>query len=236
LLQTAHDFQYGLNQAGIHGVFASRGGAAERSLENAFRAHKSGEVRLTGASLRLFLGPGLHFYQFIRDLLGRPTSDTTTVRAVICSARANHELPVRSFIEEFGQSGDHPRVRPFDWSQPIDFDFGAFESRFFSDHGLLSASPLRVIQDLSSVHAGLTELRGVATSAGNTIDYRETLHAPYCTAVIFPEQAFYTPNLLSADVPVNFPTIVFQRDSVGYRRLSDYFEFQWWLSSDRRSA
>lgn len=229
--QTAQNIQDNLERAGIHAVYFDRSGHAEKALEDAFSQLDGGEVRLTGASLRLFLGPGLHFYESVRRLLGRRSSNEISVRAIMCDPESNRELPVRSFIEEFEQDGSHPRARPFDWSHRIDFDFSAFEARFFAEHGPSSPNPLRVIEDLKHTHAGIVELSGVAKSTGNRIEYRETAFAPYCTAVIFPAQAFYTPNLLSADVPANLPMIVFDASSEGYHKLSEYFEFQWWLAS-----
>lgn len=234
--QKTEDLQSNLQKGGIRAIYMNRN-IGERSLEKAFHNHVAGEVRLTGASLRLFLAPGLHFYEHIEAMLARRGDNAIGVRAVMCSPEINRELPVRSFIEEFGQNGEHPRVRPFDWSRPIDFDFSAFEASFFEKHGeRASGQSLRVIQDLRSTRAGIVALRGVATSAGNTIQHRETAYAPYCTAVIFPEQAFYTPNLLCATVPANMPMMVFDSSSDGYRKLVDYFEFQWWLAEAHGSG
>jgi hypothetical protein len=48
--------------------------------------------------------------------------------------------------------------------------------------------------------------------------------------VIFPDRAFYTPNLLGCEVPINLPLIVFHSSSDVYRKLVDYVEFLWWVS------
>ncbi len=66
--------------------------------------------------------------------------------------------------------------------------------------------------------------------ADNRISHRESKSAPYCTVVIFPEKAFYTPNILSTDVPANLPMLVFHHSSDVYDKLKQYFEFLWWVN------
>ncbi len=56
--------------------------------------------------------------------------------------------------------------------------------------------------------------------------------APYCTAVIFPDRCFFSPNLISNITPVKLPLIVFRSDSHGYRVLSQYFEALWAKKKD----
>jgi UDP-2,3-diacylglucosamine pyrophosphatase LpxH len=229
--QSIHNLQSSLLNGGIEAVYPNRGGSSEKALQDAFRAHTNGEVRLTGASLRLFLAPGLHFYYYVQELLQRQSAGSISVRAVMCSPDYNRELPVRSFIEEFGPNGEHPRVHPLNWAQPLTFDFAEFEATFFAQHGAVSRTgkTLRVIHDLQSTRVGIEALRGVAQGAANQITHRETRYAPYCTAVIFPDRAFYTPNLLCATVPVDLPMMVFEAGSDAYEKLAEYFEFQWWL-------
>lgn len=70
----------------------------------------------------------------------------------------------------------------------------------------------------------------------NTIEVRRFMPAPYCTAIIFPDVAYYSPNLLSSSVPVKMPMILFRSESHGYRMLVEMFEYLWKLDSTTRSA
>lgn len=222
-------FSQEFRKAGILAFYSDRKNNSEKSLEEAFEKHRKGEVLLAGASLRLFLAPGLHFYYWARKLLEKKGN---SIRAVFTSPEDNHELPLRSFIEEFNQAKSFPKDSPFNWKKKIDFSFDDFEKTFFKEHGIQAPpeSKLRVINDLESTRAGIRELRGVAKSSGNSINHRESKYAPYCTVIIFPDRAFYTPNLLSSKVPVNMPTMVFHKSSEVYNRLVEYFEFLWWVS------
>ena len=229
-------------KAGILDLYNDRRGNAERALEKAFEDHQSGEVLLAGASLRLFLAPGQHFYGYVKGMVGRGVGRTDrlpiTVRALSCSPEHNRELPVRSFAEEFNQDGSFPKKRHFDWRQPKDFDFREFEETFYEKHGIRSPSSqkLRVITDLESTRAGVKELQGIATSVSNHLFHGEFDSAPYCTVIIFPDRAFYTPNILSSEVPANLPMIVFHKSSEAYEKLVDYVEFLWWLGGQQNEV
>ena len=219
-------------EAGILEFYSGRKNRAERALEQAFARHHEGEVRIAGASLRVFFSPGLHFYPWIQQMLRIRAKRQIVVKALSCNPEGNHELPVRSFIEEFNQDQTIPKCSPFEWKCSIDFLFDDFEEDFFKDHGI-EAPPqqrVRVIQDLESTRTGVRALQGVARNSGNHLDHREFNCAPYCTVIIFPDRAFYTPNLLCTEVPVNLPMLVFHKSSDAYKRLVNYVEFLWWIS------
>jgi hypothetical protein len=187
---------------------------------------------MAGASLRLFLAPGLHFYPYIERILEEKHTTPISIRALFCDAESNHELPYRSFIEEFNQDLSFPKNSCFDWKKTIDFSFDNFVKDFFRTYSI-SAAPeqrCRVAHDLESTRVGVIALQGISRSSGNFIHYREFRSAPYCTVIIFPDRAFYTPNLLSTEVPANMPMIVFHKSSDTYKKLSDYCEFLWWVS------
>lgn len=224
-------FSQEFRKAGVISFYSDRKGHAEKSLEEAFEKHRGGEVLMTGASLRLFLAPGLHFYSSIHDMLKRKGSSQVTVRALSCRPENNKELPVRSFVEEFNQDRTFPKDSPFDWGKKIGFSFEEFEKEFFEKHGMMaSVTKCRVIHDLEATRAGVIALQGVAKGVGNIITHREFKFAPYCTVIIFPDKAFYTPNLLCSEVPVNMPMMVFHKSSDVYKKLVDYLEFLWWVT------
>jgi len=80
-------------------------------------------------------------------------------------------------------------------------------------------------QDLMLTCANIDNLRNQFGT--QSIEYAYYRQAPYCTAVIFPDRCFFSPNILSKIVPVRLPMIVFRSDSHGYRVLSDYFTYLW---------
>ena len=225
-------FSQEFRQAGVLAFYADRTNHAEKALEEAFAKPGGGEILMAGASLRLFLAPGLHFYRPVEKLMSGKSTFPFTIRAISSSPERNYELPLRSFIEEFNQDKSFPKSKAFDWSKELGFRFDDFERSFFSEHGIgaPSAQRVRVIHDLESTRAGVKALRGTAEGVGNHIFHRESRFAPYCTVVIFSDRAFYTPNLLSGEVPVNLPMIVFHKTSDLYVKLKSYFEFLWWVS------
>lgn len=227
-------FSQEFREAGVLAFYADRANYAEKALEDAFKKQGAGEILMAGASLRLFLAPGLHFYQPVEKLLGRRHTFPLTVRALSCSPEHNYELPLRSFIEEFNQDKTFPKSDVFDWNKKLDFVFEEFESSFFDTHGIYAPSEqrVRVVHDLESTRAGVKALQGAGKRVGNHLHHREFKFAPYCTVIIFPDRAFYTPNLLSSQVPVNLPMIVFHKTSDSYAKLKDYFELLWWVSEN----
>ncbi len=60
-----------------------------------------------------------------------------------------------------------------------------------------------------------------------SLDVRRFNQAPYCTAVLFKEMAFFSPNLLAPQVPVRLPLIVFKAGSHGYRMVEESFNWLW---------
>lgn len=220
-------------KAGVLEFYSDRKDDAEKSLEKAFEKHEGGSVLMAGPSLRLFLAPGLHFYDWVGQMLKKHGSSQIILKALSCSPLDNHELPIRSFVEEFNQDGSGPpKVYQIDWEKKIDFCFKKFEAAFFQNHGTNpSKKRCRVIQDLTSTRIGVDALNGVAMASDNIVEHREFRSAPYCTVIIFPDRAYYTPNLLSTEIPVNMPMIVFHKTSHAYKKLVNYFECLWWVSN-----
>ncbi len=228
-------FSQEFRKAGVLAFYSDRKDEAEKVLEQAFKEHHGGKILMAGASLRVFLASGQNYQPGISKMLTREERTPIEVKAIWCNPESNHELPVRSFVEEFNQDKTFPKEStPFNWNQPITFSFSNFENYFFKNFGVNvpSKQRVRVIQDLEATRAGVRELKGKVTGLDNSIDYRECNFAPYCTVIIFPDKAFYTPNLLCTEFPVNLPVIVFHRSSDGYKKLVNYVEFLWWSSKD----
>jgi hypothetical protein len=70
-------------------------------------------------------------------------------------------------------------------------------------------------------------VQGMVDEEDLRISLRHTDSAPYCTAVIFPDVAFFSPNILSPKIPVRLPMIEFEPTSHGYEMLRLSFEHIW---------
>lgn len=75
--------------------------------------------------------------------------------------------------------------------------------------------------------ATVAAIRTIHKNIGAHITLRRFMPAPYCTAVIFPHVAYFSPNLLAPAVPVRLPMIVFRVGSHGYKMLSASFDYLW---------
>ena len=79
--------------------------------------------------------------------------------------------------------------------------------------------------DIRSTTASIEKLN--TNFPNHPIQYGFYNQAPYCTCVLFKDRCYYSPNILSRDAPVRLPMIVFQKNSHGYKKLSEYFEYLW---------
>jgi hypothetical protein len=79
-------------------------------------------------------------------------------------------------------------------------------------------------RDAASTIAQITTLSGKFDSC---VALRRFMLAPYCTAVIFPHLAFFSPNLLARVVPVRLPMILFRSGSHGYDMIRATFAYAW---------
>jgi hypothetical protein len=228
-------FSEEFRKSGVLNFYSDRYGNAEESLKEAFNKHRKGEVLMVGVSLRAFLVEGNPYHSSVKRMLERKGVSQITVKALICNPEGNCELPLRSFIEEFNQDKSFPKSKSvkWNWEKKIDFSFSDFEKSFFDEHGI-NAQPgdrSRAVNDSLSTRIGVAALKGNATAAGHFIEHREFNSAPYCTLIIFPEKAFYTPNILYTDSPANLPTIIFHKSSDVYKKLLTHFKFLWWVSN-----
>ncbi len=227
-------FSQEFRQAGILAFYSNRDNEAEKNLKEAFAEHKRGEVLMAGASLRKFLVREYPFYLGIRNMLTKK-DNSVRVRALFCSPDSNDELPVRAFVEEFNQDGKFGED-PYDWEKEIDFPFREFKEQFYKKYGIKAPSDekLKIIDDLVSTRKGISTLNRASKNTKNSIKSREIKSAPYCTVIIFPDKAFYTPNLLYYQPPVNMTTLVFHKSSDTYNKLKYYFEFLWWANDPKQ--
>jgi len=104
-------------------------------------------------------------------------------------------------------------------------DSPAFRDRVAIEHRDLP--PETQSQGERDVNNTIAEIRRLNASLGELIKLRQFMPAPYCTAIISPNLAFISPNILSPDVPVRLPMIVYRASSNGYRVIEASFEYLW---------
>jgi len=75
--------------------------------------------------------------------------------------------------------------------------------------------------------SSIAQAKALINTVGSHLELRRFLLAPYCTAVIFPDMAFFSPNLLAPVVPVRLPMILFRSGSHGYNMVKASFEHLW---------
>jgi hypothetical protein len=75
--------------------------------------------------------------------------------------------------------------------------------------------------------SSIAQAKVLVNVIGPHLALRRFLQAPYCTAVIFPDVAFFSPNLLAPVVPVRLPMILFRPGSHGYKMIRASFEHLW---------
>jgi len=237
------DFSSECRDAGLLMFYSSRDNEiAKRALEKSFLEHNEGDILIVGPSLRLFFASDAYFRKEIENNLDKYEEKGVKIRAIYSHIDKNRSLPIRSYIEEFNPDGTHPEGKPrkkFIW-QSINFNNwngNCSKDKFSLDdfcrtyHEKFSKNfdnkYVRCIQDLKSVEIGLNELNS-RTDGGKVIEARTTICAPYCTAIIFPNVCYFTPNLLYHSAPVNLPMLSFLRGGSVYDRILDHFKFLWW--------
>jgi hypothetical protein len=82
----------------------------------------------------------------------------------------------------------------------------------------------RIVREISATAATVEEM---AVEDGLAIELRHFSAAPYCTAVLFPEIGFFSPNILSEKAPVLLPLIEFASWSHGYKIVKASFDYLW---------
>lgn len=82
----------------------------------------------------------------------------------------------------------------------------------------------QIVRDIESTVA---TVRRLFNERGPRLQLREYRQAPYCTAILFPHIAYFSPNILAPAAPVRLPMILFRRGSHGYRMLELSFEYLW---------
>ncbi len=234
------------SDAGLSRFYASREKNAKIDLERRFREHKKGDILLTGPSLRLFLAPGAYFHAVIKDNIKSYETYGVNIRIVHADMERNVSVPIRAYVEEFNPDGRHPRGKHrvrldwasdiFDWNRSIDdiksFDLAEFYKDFYRKYGSApSVYRCRCVSDLENVAGGIRELNAT-TEGGNVIRARQSMCAPYFTAVIFPDICYYTPNILHQEAPANMPMLAFLAGGPVYDKILTHFKFLWWSGED----
>jgi hypothetical protein len=90
-----------------------------------------------------------------------------------------------------------------------------------------SLAPGDKAQTERDAESSVATVRSMVRTLGPHIELRRFMQAPYCTAIVFPEVAFYSPNLLAPEVPVRLPMILFRVGSHGYNMLRASFNYLW---------
>jgi len=220
------DYVHACQQAGVVGFYGDRKAEAEVVLAQRFDNHRDGDILICGASLRAFFATESPFYGTIAKNIERYASRGVHIRAVWCDKSQGQPLPMRSFVEEFNPDGTHPRGarrRQFKWESGPAPDLLNFCTQFYEDLPS-NRNYYRCVQDLEASETGVHELNAQA----KVISVRTTTCSPYFTAVIFPDKAFYTPNILYCHAPANMPMTVFLNGGPVYDKLLWHFQFIWW--------
>jgi hypothetical protein len=82
-------------------------------------------------------------------------------------------------------------------------------------------------QTQRDAESSIAQAKALMNTVGPHLEVRRFMQAPYCTAVIFPDIAFFSPNLLAPVVPVRLPMILFRSGSHGYNMIKASFEHLW---------
>ena len=77
------------------------------------------------------------------------------------------------------------------------------------------------------IESSLATVRGMIQALGPRVTMRQFMPAPYCTAVVFPHIAYFSPNILAPEAPVRLPMILFRADSHGYKMIRASFDHLW---------
>ncbi len=77
------------------------------------------------------------------------------------------------------------------------------------------------------IESSVATVRSMTQVLGPAITMRQFMPAPYCTAVVFPHVAFFSPNILAPEAPVRLPMILFRSDSHGYQMICASFDYLW---------
>ncbi len=92
-------------------------------------------------------------------------------------------------------------------------------------------SPPTIITDMQATVDNIKLLKN--KYGNNKVEGKRFEEAPYCTAIIFPEKCFFSPNILCQDAPVRLPLIVFRKGSHGYDVINKYFNYLWEKESSK---
>lgn len=94
------------------------------------------------------------------------------------------------------------------------------------EKSLIELKDSTIVREICSSVQYMQKLKGQCWKE-EMLEFCFSMSAPYCTAVIFPEKCYYSPNILSDKVPVRLPMIIFKEKSHGYDVINNYFNYLW---------
>lgn len=109
----------------------------------------------------------------------------------------------------------------------------AQERAAIEEPGRASEAKPQIHRDIEST---IATVRSMVQTMEADITLRQFTPAPYCTAILFPHIAYFSPNLLAPDAPVRLPMILFRPGSHGYEMLKASFDYLWDHSDTRAVA
>jgi hypothetical protein len=111
--------------------------------------------------------------------------------------------------------------------QALICDPDSAEARQRADIEEPNRSPGDKPQILRDIESSVATARNLSKEVGEHLTLRQFTPAPYCTAVIFPHVAYFSPNILAPEAPVRLPMVLFRSGSHGYKMVHASFEFLW---------
>lgn len=103
------------------------------------------------------------------------------------------------------------------------------------NRGVLESPDVEIPTIITDMQATIDNIKLLKSRYGDDkIDGKRFMEAPYCTAIIFLEKCFFSPNILSQEAPVRLPLIVFRKGSHGYNVVNDYFDYLWGKDSSQK--
>lgn len=194
-------------KAGIKKVYRDRGKKneiedreenAENDIIEDFKDLNHGTIKIIGVSLRDFFHERAPYYDLIKNL-----DKNIEIQALFCDSKNSYEVINRGMIED-------PNAT----------------LNYINTEDINSIEPPQIIIDIENTRMGIEKLVNKSDVKTN-IKYKQYKSAPYCTAIIFPNKCYFSPNVLSPNKADGLPMIQYKANSNTYKVLLNYFSYIW---------